>query len=211
MIFSNIKIFFSKNFKEKEIKQLKFLEKPEEMRQEFKDFLMDRILAFKEKVLVNWEKAHNLKIPYKPKEISRYLVKMGNLLRIWLDLPHHAIFFYESGYKFNPKCIKALFFIAITLRSIGKSALALEFYAQALKYNPNFVDCYFNSGNIYFEDFANLKEAEKAYNKALLNYPLAGETPLVNVGRIYNLLAEVKAQNLEFKAAVFLNAKGFVY
>lgn len=95
---------------------------------------------------------------------------MGNLLRIWLDLPNHAIFFYESAYKFDSKCIKALFFIGITLRSIGKSSLALEFYNQALKYNRNFVDCSFNAGNIYFEDLNDIKEAESAYLCALLRY-----------------------------------------
>lgn len=176
-----------------------------------KDFVIERVRSFKEKLLKEWERLYSLKIPYKPKEISKSLVKMGNLLRIWLDLPHHAIFFYESAYKFNPKCLKALFFIAITLRSIGKSPLALEFYSQAIKYNPNFVDCYFNSGNIYFEDFSDLKEAEKAYTKALLNYAGASEPPLVNLGRIYNLLAEVKAQNLDFQTAVFLNAKGIFF
>ena len=136
---------------------------------------------------------------------------MGNLLRIWLDLPHHAIFFYESAYKYNPKNLKALFFIALTLRSIGKSTLALEFYSQAIKYNQNFVDCYFNSGNIYFEDFGDLNEAEKAYTAALIHYKDATEIPLVNIGRIFNLLAELKSQTEDYKVAVYFNAKGIRY
>jgi len=205
-------IFFIKNLKENSLKKLKWLLKIEEMdqitKQIFKEFLIERVQLFKEKTLKNWDRAYGLKIPFKHKEISKLLVKMGNLLRIWLDLPHQAIFFYESAYKFDPKCLKALFFIALTLRSIGKSSLALEFYSQALKYNRNFVDCYFNSGNIYFEDLMNLKEAEKAYKEALFRYSEAKDPPLVNVGRIFNLLAEVKYQNQEYKTAVLLNVQG---
>lgn len=43
---------------------------------------------------------------------------MGNLLRLILDLPNHAIYFYDSAYKQDSNCIKALFFTAVKIQFI---------------------------------------------------------------------------------------------
>lgn len=40
-------------------------------------------------------------------------MKIGNLLRIWLDLPYHALYFYENAFQTDNKCAKALFFIGV--------------------------------------------------------------------------------------------------
>lgn len=175
-----------------------------------KSWIVEKVLLYKKKIFSVWEKVHKLNLPsLKPRFLSDILIKMGNLLRLWLELPHHAIFFYENAYKHDQKCLKALFFIALTLRSIGKSSLALEFYAQALKYDPFFVDCHFNSGNIYLEEFSQLDQAKSCYVKVLAAFQNTEEAPLVNIGRIFSLLAEVSAQSKEFKFAVFMNIKGF--
>lgn len=47
------------------------------------------------------------------------LIKLGHILRILLDLPNHALFFYEYAYEYDEKCLNALFFIAVTKRAIG--------------------------------------------------------------------------------------------
>lgn len=59
------------------------------------------------------------------------------------------------------------FFIGITLRSLHQYEEAINAYSKALQINPLYSDCYFNLGNIYFEDINDLMKAEICYKSAL--------------------------------------------
>ncbi|EAS01102.1 tetratricopeptide repeat protein (macronuclear) [Tetrahymena thermophila SB210] len=140
----------------------------------------------------------NLKI----KPIGLVLIKLGHLLRVWLDLSQHALFFYEQAYKYDSNNYEALFYIAITLRNLDKTQEAIQYYNQALEINNYYTECYINLGNIYLQEYQNISVAEKFYVKALISsHCSTAQSSLVCKGRIFNLLGEIQKQNNDYNLA----------
>eukprot|EP01016_Furgasonia_blochmanni_P045334 TRINITY_DN6371_c0_g1_i2.p1 TRINITY_DN6371_c0_g1~~TRINITY_DN6371_c0_g1_i2.p1 ORF type:complete len:934 (+),score=180.19 TRINITY_DN6371_c0_g1_i2:3-2804(+) len=176
--------------------------------EEIKKFLYDTNTRFR--CVYIKSKGDQIKLPCKIKNVSHLMIKMGNCLRLWLGLSSHAIFFYDCAYQYDKSNYKALFFLALTLRALGRPTHAIDIYARALKINPYFTDCFFNMGNIYLQDLNNPEEAEKSYCKALFSFEKfleQGNSPLVSKSRIWNLLAEaLKAKGDFFMAVIgYLN------
>ncbi len=59
------------------------------------------------------------------------------------------------------------FFLGITFRALAHPDEAIKAYQKALEINPLYSDCYFNLGNIYFEDKNDLTKAEVCHKSAL--------------------------------------------
>ena len=76
-------------------------------------------------------------------------------------------------------------------------------------------DSFFNPlGNIYLEEFKLYSEAEDLYKKAVISIQYMKknedneEKPLVNIGRVYNLIGETFRQRNKVKAAIEYYAMG---
>eukprot|EP00347_Sterkiella_histriomuscorum_P022730 403337377 len=107
------------------------------------------------------------------------LLKLAHIIRVWLLLPQQALFFYNQALDcacnssfMNQSTSQSLqaqtyFFIGITLRSLHQPDEAIRAYQKALEINPLYSDCYFNLGNIYFEEKNDMIKAEICHKSAL--------------------------------------------
>jgi tetratricopeptide (TPR) repeat protein len=59
------------------------------------------------------------------------------------------------------------FFLGITFRQISSYDEAIQSYQSALQLNSYYSDCYFNLGNVYFEEKKDYAAAELCYKSAL--------------------------------------------
>eukprot|EP00826_Nyctotherus_ovalis_P007188 TRINITY_DN11779_c0_g1_i5.p1 TRINITY_DN11779_c0_g1~~TRINITY_DN11779_c0_g1_i5.p1 ORF type:complete len:418 (-),score=110.98 TRINITY_DN11779_c0_g1_i5:86-1339(-) len=142
------------------------------------------------------------------KSLRESLLNMGHMIRVWLLMPNHAITFYEQVAALNPNDPVPYFFLGVTFRGKGENKKAIDAYMKALELNPDYPDCLFNLGNIFFEFMKNLPKAEECYRKALkLLMENKVEKPIVTKGRVYNLLGELerKRNNIPLSIESYLN------
>jgi tetratricopeptide (TPR) repeat protein len=59
------------------------------------------------------------------------------------------------------------FFLGITYRQINLYDDSIQSYLSALQLNQYYSDCYFNLGNVYFEEKKDYSNAEICYKSAL--------------------------------------------
>ena len=132
------------------------------------------------------------------KSLEECLLELGHMIRVWLLVPDNAIVLYEQAAAVTSGSSVPYFFLGITYRGKGEHEKAVEMYKKALAIKPEYPDCLFNLGNIYFECCRNLREAEKCYKSALtflrkedeLEYN--GKKSIISKGRILNLLGEIE-------------------
>jgi tetratricopeptide (TPR) repeat protein len=110
----------------------------------------------------------NLLKPASPPRLYEVLLKLAHIIRVWLLLPQQALFFYQQALELSQgHHAQTYFFIGITMRSLQLPDEAIKAYQKALEINPLYSDCYFNLGNIYFEDKNDFQKAEICHKSAL--------------------------------------------
>ena len=86
------------------------------------------------------------------------LLKLAHIIRVWLLLPQQAIIFYEIALNLGAEIqskkyqAQAYFFIALAFKGMKAFKEAIMSYNRALELCPYYSDCYFNLGNIYYEN-----------------------------------------------------------
>ena len=59
------------------------------------------------------------------------------------------------------------FFLGITYRSLNIFDKAIESYQNAINLNQYYSDCFYNLGNVFFEEKKDYEKAELCYKSAL--------------------------------------------
>jgi tetratricopeptide (TPR) repeat protein len=109
---------------------------------------------------------------------------------------------------------------------------AIQAYSRALTINPLYSDCYFNLGNIYFEDKNDLQKAEICYKSALESleenkkidmYRRLEENPnqneennedsqnrnsIITFGRVCNMIGEISKKRSDYEASIKYYLRG---
>ena len=148
------------------------------------------------------------------KSLEDCLLVLGHIIRVWLLMPNNAVSFYEQAACLNSANPAPHFFLGVTYRGKGQPEKAVEMYKKALEIKPKYPDCLFNLGNIYFEHYQDLDNAEKCYKEALasLKEEVEDDTQhsLINKGKVYNLLAEIDKQRKQESKALDLYIEGIM-
>ena len=118
------------------------------------------------------------------------LLDLAHLFRIWLRSPEESLNLYEEASNIDPENAEVYFYKGLAFRALGELELSIDSYIQGIHKKANFAECYFNLGNIYLEEYKNLKEAEACYLNALFVCE-NGHQGLVSIGKICVMLAEV--------------------
>ena len=153
----------------------------------------------------NYKEFESLKKLIKSKSnLEDCLLSLGHIMRVWLLMPKYAMTFYEQIIAFNPSDPTPYFFLGFTYRSEGEVDKAIEMYKTALKIKFNYPDCLFNLGNIYFEHYDDLVNAEECYRNALtFLLPATGHSrSIITKGRVCNLLGELQIKKGNVSKAV---------
>jgi len=137
-----------------------------------------------------------------PKNLQNCLLVLGHIIRMWLLMPDHALNFYNQAAAVDNTKASPYFFLGVTLRAKNENEKAILMYEKALSLNQNYADCLFNLGNIYLEQKKDYEKAIDCYKRALESMKKEQEiAPIINIGRIYNLLGEVYKQKEELSIA----------
>jgi tetratricopeptide (TPR) repeat protein len=115
------------------------------------------------------------------------MLNTAHILRQWMKSPEAALSLYYAAIDIQEKSYEAWFYVAITLRLLGRKDDALHAYLSSLQICPDNPDSHFNMGNLLLEDYGNPLKALQEYTLALNSYK---PTAMTRVGKIYNLIAE---------------------
>lgn len=135
------------------------------------------------------------------------LLDLAHLFRIWLLSPEESLNLYDEASCYDPDNAEIYFYKGLTYRALGEIDLAVDCYIQGINKKANYAECYYNLGNIYFEEFNNLKEAEACYLNALFGCE-NGYEGLVSVGKICVMLSEVYSSQENYQKALEISFKG---
>ena len=73
----------------------------------------------------------------------------------------------KVGESLKNQVAQIFFFLGITHRSLNMFDEAVEAYQNAINLNQYYSDCYYNLGNVFFEDKQDFQKAELCYKSAL--------------------------------------------
>ena len=74
------------------------------------------------------ESASLVDILLSPKQIKDNLLELGHIIRVWLQMPGQAIYFYDQALSIEEECEQGHFFMGLTLRVLGYPTQALRAY-----------------------------------------------------------------------------------
>lgn len=135
------------------------------------------------------------------------LLDLAHLFRIWLRSPEESLNLYEEACNIDPENAEVYFYKGLAFRALGELELSIDSYIQGIHKKANFAECYFNLGNIYLEEYKNLKEAEACYLNALFVCQ-NGHQGLVSIGKICGMLAEVYILQENYQKALDITFQG---
>ena len=115
------------------------------------------------------------------------MLTTAHILRQWMKSPEASLSLYYAAIEIEEKSYEAWFYVAITLRILGKKDQALNAYLTSIQICPENADAHFNLGNLYLEDYEQPLKALQEYTSASNCHKPSAMT---RIGKIYNLIAE---------------------